>query len=119
MRLSSRVETSDRTQRRAISYDDLAVAGGEDTVRSKSAERFLQADLCRAAEGGHLVLRQANLDDNAVLEDLLAEHARAANGFEQAAFFDRIFDRLTEQSGGNGHRTARVPDQGRNGSAPS
>ncbi|WP_123601248.1 hypothetical protein [Micromonospora sp. Llam0] len=51
------------------------------------------------------------------LENLLAEHARNGNGYEQANFFDRLFERFEEQADSYRQRTPKRPDPGQNGSA--
>lgn|GEM_PF-2139760 len=53
------------------------------------------------------------------LENLLAEHARNGNGYEQANFFDRLFERLEEQADSYRQRTPKRPNPGQNGSARS
>jgi hypothetical protein len=79
---------------------DSPVAGGAATLANESLAAVVRDFLTeRNAEARRL-------------EDLLAEHARNGDGYEQSTFFDR----LMEQAGGNGQRTTGAPSQGRNGS---
>ncbi|WP_326554032.1 hypothetical protein [Micromonospora sp. NBC_01813] len=79
---------------------DSPVAGGAATLANGSLAAVVRDFLAeRNAEARRL-------------EDLLAEHARNGDGYEQTTFFDRLMN----QAGGSGHRATEAADQGRNGS---
>ncbi|MFV2020900.1 hypothetical protein [Micromonospora sp. LOL_023] len=83
---------------------DSPVAGGAATLANENLAAVVREFLAE---------RKAETER---LENLLAEHARNGNGYEQANLFDLLSQRLEEQADSYRQRTPKRPDPGRNGS---